>query len=336
LPAIRASVVVPTLGGDTLCECLGSLASQSARDIEIIVVDNSGARAVPEEAVARWGARLIRSGGNVGFGGAFNAAFRMTEAPFLATVNDDAVADPNWLEALLSVMEAQPDAGMGAPCVLLYGMHTMDSAGMLICGDGTSKQRGHGESAERFSRPEEVLLPSGAAAIYRRAMLEEIGLFDESFFLYCEDTDLGLRARWAGWKCLYVPEAVVEHHYSHSAGRASRLKAYLVERNRIPVALKNFTALQLLGVPFVASTRYFWHTAALIRGSGKAAEFRAAGQSGWMLPWFVLKAHLAVVPHLPRLLRQRKRIRATARLSPREFRRLVRRHTISPRQVATL
>jgi GT2 family glycosyltransferase len=315
---------------------LRSLAAQSARDIETIVVDNSGAYRVTEEGVACWGARLIRPGGNAGFGGAFNAAFRVTDAPFLATVNDDAVADPNWLEALLSVMEARPDVGMCAPCVLLHGEDRIDSAAMLICADGTSKQRGHGESAGGFKCPEEVLLPSGAAAIYRRAMLEEIGLFDESFFLYCEDTDLGLRARWAGWKCLYVPQAVVEHRYSHSAGRASSLKAYLVERNRISVALKNFTGPQLLGVPFAALTRYFWHMAALIRGSGKAAEFRAAGQSGWMLPWFVLKAHLAVVPHLPHLMRQRRRIRATARLSPREFRRLVRRHSISPRQVATL
>ena len=71
-------------------------------------------------------------------------------------------------------------------------------------------------------------------------MLDEIGLFDESFFLYCEDTDLGLRARWAGWECGYVPGAVVEHRYSHSAGRASPLKAYYVERNRLYTVIKNF------------------------------------------------------------------------------------------------
>ena len=78
-------------------------------------------------------------------------------------------------------------------------------------------------------------------------MLEEIGGFDDDFFLYCEDTDLGLRARWAGWKCLYVPEAVVEHHYSHSAGRASPLKAYYVERNRLFVLVKNFPGRHAAG-----------------------------------------------------------------------------------------
>ena len=80
-----------------------------------------------------------------------------------------------------------------------------DSAGMLICADGSSKQRGHGLPPEAFGQQEEVLLPSGSAALYRREMLEDIGLFDEDFFLYCEDTDIGLRGRWAGWKCRTFP-----------------------------------------------------------------------------------------------------------------------------------
>ena len=105
----------------------------------------------------------------------------------------------------------------------------------------------------------DALLPSGSAALYRRKMLDEIGLFDETFFLYCEDTDLGLRARWAGWECVYVPGAVVEHRYSHSAGRASPLKAYYVERNRLYTAIKNLPsgdagsrAVDVAGAVFLA------------------------------------------------------------------------------------
>ncbi len=92
----------------------------------------------------------------------------------------------------------------------------------------------------RYCETREALFPSGSAALYRRKMLEEIGGFDDEFFLYCEDTDLGLRALWAGWKCFYVADAIVEHRYSHSAGRASALKAYLVERNRLYVAIEEF------------------------------------------------------------------------------------------------
>ena len=112
-------------------------------------------------------------------------------------MNDDATAHPGWLEALLAAIEPRPDVGMCASQVRLAGDGRLDSAGMLLCLDGSSKQRGHLESPASYARKEEALLPSGSAALYRREMLDEIGLFDESFFLYCEDTDLGLRARWA-------------------------------------------------------------------------------------------------------------------------------------------
>jgi GT2 family glycosyltransferase len=182
---------------------------------------------------------------------------------------------------------------------------------------------------------DEVLLPSGSAAMYRRTMLDEIGLFDEHFFLYCEDTDLGLRARWAGWKCLYVPSAVVDHRYSHSAGRASSLKAYYVERNRLYTVCKNFPLSMMLVAPIYAAVRYFWHIAFLFKGKGAAAQYRRNG-SGLALIWFVIKAHAAALFRLPELLRLRAEIRKTARLTPGEFSALLRSHAISPKQVASL
>jgi len=253
-PAV--TVIVPTLAADeTLAECLTSLDRQTFPDFEVIVVDNSGRHAVkPHDRV-----RIIANESNVGFGAAFNQAFRESMSPFVAVLNDDAIAQPHWLEALLTAVEARPDVGMCASRVQLAGDGRLDSAGMLLCLDGSSRQQGHLESPESFSRRQEALLPSGSAAFYRREMLEEIGLFDEAFFLYCEDTDLGLRARWAAWECLYVPEAVVEHRYSHSAGQASALKAYYVERNRLFLAVKNLPMPELLLAPFYSAARYFWH-----------------------------------------------------------------------------
>jgi GT2 family glycosyltransferase len=207
---------------------------------------------------------------------------------------------------------------------------------MLVCGDGSSKQRGHGRPPKFFPVAEEVLLPSGSAALYRRAMLEQIGGFDEDFFLYCEDTDLGLRARWAGWRCLYTPEAVVEHHYSHSAGRASRLKAYYVERNRLFVLAKNFPARMLAGAPLVSLARYAWHLRFMLRGRGAAARFRLEGDSAWRMPFYVLRAHGALLRSAPALWRKRREIRRTARLTPHIYRRLLRSHSISARRVAEL
>lgn len=325
------TVVVPTLAaGETLRECLRSVEHQTFSDFDVIVVDNSGRGAVAPHGRVR----VIANKQNVGFGAAVNQAFRDSAAPYLAVLNDDAAADKHWLEMLVAAMKSHSAIGMCASQVR-YGDGTfLDSAGMLLCLDGSSKQRGHLDPATSHPRTEEVLFPSGSAALYRRSMLDEIGLFDESFFLYCEDTDLGLRARWAGWECIYVAEAIVQHRYSHSSGKASALKAYYVERNRLFVIFKNFPIRDLLLVPFFALSRYFWHFAYALGGRGKAAEFRNEGGNFLRLPWYVVRSHFELLVRFPRIIRQRRAIKR--RLNARQFHRLIRRYSISPRKVASL
>ncbi len=329
-------MVIPTLtAGEPLEQCLRSLEGQTFQDFEVVVIDNSS-KGLARDAIAGGSARVIENPCNVGFGAAVNQGFRASRAQFIATLNDDAVAQPGWLEALLRVLEPRPEAGMCASKVLLAGKGVLDSAGMLICPDGSSKQRGHGRPASEFSAPEDVLLPSGSAALYRRAMLEETGGFDEDFFLYSEDTDLGLRARWAGWRCLYAPDAVVEHRYSHSAGRASPLKAYYVERNRLFLLVKNFPAYALVEAPFAALSRYWWHLVSLRTGRGAAAQFRTEGNNGWKLGWIVLRAHFVLLLYVWGLVKKRRRIRRSAKLTPADFCRVLRQYSISPREVAAL
>lgn len=280
--------------------------------------------------------RVIANSCNLGFGAAVNQALASSQSPYLATLNDDAVADPRWLEALLEDAEAHPETGMFASQVRMAATAQLDSTGMLIAADGSSKQRGHGKAFENFCGETETLFPSGSAALYRREMLDQTGTFDESFFLYCEDVDLGLRARWAGWDSRYVKGAVVEHKYSHSAGRASTLKAYYVERNRLYTVIKNFPAGTLMRVPWAALTRYFWHGLSMLQGRGKAAEFVDGGQSGVMLPFLVLRAHVSAAVQLPKLLRERRRIFRSRAIGLDQFEALLRRHSISTRQVAEL
>jgi GT2 family glycosyltransferase len=312
--------------------------SQTQPGFEIIVVDNSGKGLVRSAGFP--GITVIEMERNVGFGSAINAAMASSTAPYLATLNDDAKAFPEWLAKLVAALDRDPSVGSCASQVRLSGgLHRenlLDSAGMLICGDGSSKQRGHRRSPSDFQSPEPILMPSASAALYRRAMLDETGGFDGDFFLYCEDTDLGLRAARAGWGCLYVPEAIVEHRYSHSAGRVSPLKAYYVERNRLAVAIKNFPAPLLFAAPFVAIVRYWWHLAAMLRGEGAAGEFQREGNGGWRLIWFVLKAHLAAFARIGHLWRQRRQIQATSKVSSSSFIALLRRYSISPRKVAAL
>lgn len=331
------TIAIPTLAaGPALAECLAALEDQKFRDFEVVIIDNSG-RNLAAQAAERWrGVAVVANSWNVGFGAAVNQVFGCSRARYLATLNDDAAASPEWLAALVAVMEANPGAGMCASQIRLAGGAQLDSAGMLISSDGSSKQRGHLGPADAFPRQEDVLLPSGCAALYRRKMLEEIGLFDEEFFLYCEDTDLGLRGRLAGWPCLYVPEAVVEHRYSATAGAASPVKAYYVERNRLFVLLKDFPARLLVRAPGAAAARYLWHLFSALSGRGAAGAFRKENAGVLEMVYIAARAHLVLLKHAPRLLRQRGEIRRSARITDADFERLLKRHYISPREVAAL
>jgi GT2 family glycosyltransferase len=341
LPECCATVVIPTLhAGAVLAECVLALTQQTRQDFEVTIVDNSrrGAAQLTQPAWRDRGlpVRILDSRVNLGFGGAVNWGAAESRAPYIAVLNDDAVAAPGWLEALVAALESRPQAGMAASRVYLAGTGLLDSAGMLLCADGSSRQRGHRRPADEFRGEEEVLLPSACAALYRRVMLDEIGWFDDRFFLYVEDTDVGLRGRWAGWSCVYVPAAEVEHRYSLSSGRASPLKAYYVERNRLFLVAKTFPARMALRAPLATLARYRWHVADLFRGSGAAASFRDAGHSPFALAWIVLRAHASLLWSACRLWRERRRILARARISPAAFRSLASRFAITPREVAEL
>ena len=328
------TVIVPTLeGGENLRQCLAALRAQTFADSEVVVVDNSG-RGVARAPAAEAGARVIENGENVGFGAAINQGIEAAPAEFVCTLNDDAVPDPRWLEELVQACRRDGSVGMCASQIrLAESPDRLDSAGMQIYPDGSSKQRGWMAPVAAFNAPEEVLFPSACAALYRSTMLERVGQFDPDFFLYCEDTDLGLRARRAGWRCVYVPSAVVYHHYSVSAGRASTTKAFYVERNRGYVAVKNFPAWIWPAVPLFSLARYAMHFWGLITGRGLAAEFRRGDEKWWKLAIIVLLANFQVLAALPGLLAKRRRARRNRALSGWAFWRLLRRHSITAREL---
>lgn len=330
----RVTVVVPTLGNPLLAACVASLERQTFGSMEIVVVDNSGKNEAARILPGARGVRLLSSPVNLGFGGAINLAFSRYPAEFLATLNDDAEAAPDWLAALVAALDAAPDAGMAASLVAFADRDLVDSAGLCLARDGSSKQRGHGRPLLRWNLPGEALCPSGSAAIYRQAMLEQTGLFEESFFLYCEDTDLGLRGQWAGWRCLFVPGALVRHRYSASAGRASGRKAWFVERNRLRLAVRCLPMSWLLLLPLASLVRYAWHVVSILAGRGKAAEYTRAGGGALTLTSIVVRAHLDLLRNFPRCWRQRRRIQRTRRPGV-AIGRTLRNHRISLREVAS-
>ncbi|MBC7926460.1 MAG: glycosyltransferase family 2 protein [Bryobacteraceae bacterium] len=331
-----ASVVIPTLAADSaLRDCLRSLEAQTFQDFDIVVVDNSGRGAVRQLGIPSARVRIIENSSNAGFGTAVNQGWQSSESPWIATLNDDAEAEPAWLEKMIAAAKQDPEIGLVA-CQVRLSESELDSAGMLISSDGSSKQRGHGQLPSAFPREEEILMPTGSAALYRREMLEDIGGFADAFFLYCEDTDLGLRAARRGWRCRYVPTAIVRHSYSRTAGRASALKALLVERNRLYLIIRNFPLRMLWKAPFASTLRYVWHVLYMFRGRGKAAEFAKAGGNGAALPMLVLKAHWQAMKHAATLLQERREIRSRTYLSDVQFERLMAKYSISVREVAAL
>jgi GT2 family glycosyltransferase len=249
-------------------------------------------------------------------------------------LNNDAVADPHWLQHLVA-STADPAVGMVASKILFYDRRNIiDKAGHLFYPDGLNRGRGAGEVDNgQFDRVEEILFPDGCAALYRVRMLEEIGLFDEQFFAYGDDADLGLRARWRGWKCIYAPEARVYHRHSSSLGKYSPHKAFLVERNRFWVALKLLPWPLLLVSPLLTLWRFAWHTGSMLSARGLAGGV-ARDYSAWSLLGALVRAYYSGFAGSTAVLRKRREVFRNRRLSSVQFWELLHRYRISARELA--
>jgi GT2 family glycosyltransferase len=186
------------------------------------------------------GLQLIVNSQNLGFAVAINQGIKASNTPYIGALNDDAFPEPEWLEALVSVMEG--DSQIGSCASLMVFAHKpgiVQSAGIAIDRAAIAWDRLRGKPVAEAQEFSEVFGASAGAALYRRAMLEEIGLFDERFFAYLEDVDLAWRAQIAGWRCQYVPTAVVRHLTSASFGEDSPLKKQLKARNKVWMVVKN-------------------------------------------------------------------------------------------------
>jgi GT2 family glycosyltransferase len=282
----------------------------------------------------RFRLKLIGNPDNRGFCAANNQGFAASDTEFVALLNNDAEAEADWLEKLLSAFDGRPDVGMAASKILVHDdPRRIDKAGHLIYPDGQNRGRGTGELDEgQYDRVEEILWPDGCAAMYRRAMLNEIGGFDEDFFAYADDAELGLRARIAGWKCLYIPGAVVRHHRGATLGVRSSRRLELIERNRVLLAAKLFPwgLLWLNGVYY--GMRLGAGVWAAITGQGEVGKYPGIGGK-LQVALALLKGDCQAVPLLPRMLAKRRDVERIRKLSPREVRKLIMEHRISLKQL---
>ncbi len=310
----RVCVVIPNWNGRKfLGPCLRSLRQQSFRDFETVLVDSGstdGSLSFVAENFPE--VKTIALGENRGFSGAVNAGIRASGSEFVALLNNDTEQDAGWLSALVRAAEAHPEAGSFASKLLDFkDRRVLDGAGDALRSSGLPYRLGHGERDRgQFEEPRHVFGACAAAALYRRGMLEDVGLFDEDFFAYCEDGDLSFRAQLAGYKCLYAPEAVVHHVGSASTGgKRSPFATRLGTRNSIGLLVKDLPA------PLIP--RFL---PAFLAGQLTRLLVTAASAT-------TLRAHLAglvgAARMLPLMLRKRRGIQARRRVPVGYVRRLL-------------
>jgi GT2 family glycosyltransferase len=317
-PAVPASTIVVNWNGRSHLErCLYSLTEQSLRGCEIVVVDNGSEDGSVEWIRKRFGEQIavVSHNTNLGYAAGLNTGIRVARGRYIFALNNDTEVAVECLETLVEAADRDPTVGACAPKILSYDNRTViDNVGHLLYPDGLSRGRGRLEvDRGQYDRTEDILLFSGCAVLLRREMLADIGLFNEELFAYCDDTDLGLRAQLAGWRCRSVPGAVVYHKYSGSSAHYSPLKAFLVERNRIWVAVRCLPLPLLAISPIFTALRLGAQAIGVLTRRGAAGRF-ASERSARELLIVLGRAWLAGLRGLPQALRQRREIRQHKRI----------------------
>jgi len=332
------SIIIVNYNGEKfLKKCLSSIKRQTYSDFEIIIVDNGSTdgsvKFVKREYLGS--VRLIENSQNLGFGKGNNQGIMISKGEYVALLNNDTEVEPNWLSELVKVAQSDKRIGMCASKIILGDNQAqIDAAGHLIYPDGLNRGRGHREKdVGQYDIKEEVLFPSACAAIYSRDMLDEIGLFDEDFFAYGDDTDIGIRARLMGWKCIYVPTAVVYHYHSATLGNYAPLKAYLVERNRVWVLLKYFPFSTIIVSPYFTLQRLILQAYGSIMNIGAAGKFSEEFSKKQLL-LILIRAYISAFGGLRKVLRQRREIMRRRKVSNIDFRKWLSEFRISARELA--
>jgi GT2 family glycosyltransferase len=304
----KVSIIVVNWNGERfLKDCLGSLSHQSYANCEIILVDNGSAdnsvcftrENFPE-------VKIVALRENKGFTGGNAAGLEIARGAYIALVNNDARPEKTWLEKLIQPMLRDYTIGICASKLIFENPRTLNSAGDGLTTAGVGFNRGLGENVANFNMPEPVFGACGAAVLYRRRMLDEIGFLDEDFFLYDEDTDLNFRAQLAGWKCIYVPSAVVYHVANATSRRLSDLHVYYHTRNLDFVWMKN--------MPLGLMLRFVHHK--IIQELGSFC-YLCLRHGKWR-PFF--RAKRDALRMLPVMLKKRAKIQAAKRVPNRYVR----------------
>lgn len=302
--ALISVIVVNWNRKELLQRCLVSLKNQAFRDYETIVVDNGSTDGSQEMIRQHFPeVRIVALDQNTGFSVGNNRGMEVAQGEFIAFLNNDTEADPQWLEELHKPLLSHSEVGSCASKMLFYKRRDLiNSTGQIFLSRGEGQDRGWMEpDAGQYETSSFIFGASAGAAIYRRSVLDETGYFDEDFSpAYFEDVDLSFRAQLRGHKCLYVPKALVFHHGRSTLGAFSSHHVYLCERNRVYVLLKNMPARLLwkrAGTMLIFSTALM--LLRILQGQGISC----------------LRGRIAALRHLKLMLKKRRMIQSTKHVS---------------------
>ncbi|OFZ85636.1 MAG: hypothetical protein A2V78_04040 [Betaproteobacteria bacterium RBG_16_64_18] len=299
-----AVIIVNYNGGDMLLRCLHHLERQTWRSFRTIVVDNASSddSMLRAETEYPW-IEAVRMERNIGFASGNNIGAALApECKWIACLNPDAYAHPDWLANLMQAAQAHPEFALfGSKLILATHPDRLDGTGDIYHVSGAAWRRDHRRKLTRgHHAAEEIFAPCAAAALYRRDVFDEVGGFDDDFFCYFEDVDLAFRMRLRGHRCYYVPAAIVHHVSSGIAGVQSTFTVYHGHRNLVWTFVKNMPLpLFLAYLPL----HLFLNAASIILYTFK-------GQ-----PLTILKAKRDAIRGLPAAWRKRRQIQSQRRAS---------------------
>lgn len=321
MPETVSLVIINFNGLSCIEACLESISQQSHPPDEVLIVDNGSADTSPDQIRTRFPQfRLLALPENTGYAAACNTGIQQSCGELVAILNNDLVLDAHWLRSLLR--HKRPEWAFWASRVRIFSApDLLDSAGDGMSVIGSAYKIGHGRRAAEYHAVSEVFGVSGAAALYRRSMLEEVGGFDPDFFLIYEDADLNMRARLKGFRCLFVPDAVVYHRVNTSIRTFSHTHVYYGHRNSAYVFWQNMPMpLLLLYLP----ERILFEALAFLyfAGKGRALSF--------------LQSKIDFLKTVDRVIAKRRRIQRSKRISWRQLRSLLERNWTKFRKKAVV
>lgn len=300
----KASIIIPNWNGEKyLAACLVSLEQQTFKDFVVIIVDNGSVdSSIADAEASQLAPIIIKLGHNTGFSYAVNRGIEASESEYVALLNNDTELDPDWLSELMNALETDDSFSYAASKMLHFDQRgVINTAGDGVSVYGVAYARGSGEAdGAAFTKPAEVFGASAGAALYRKAMFDDIGLFDEHFFAYVEDVDICFRAMLRSHRCIFVPTAVVYHHVGGTSNLLSGFGQYYTTRNMLIMQVKD--------IPSSLYRKYWRHM--------------LLAQIHWLITgkdikrtYFTLKGYLSFLIALPYALSERKRIQSSRTIS---------------------